>query len=160
MAADTGNKDEVGRLKEELANDTRDVSDIWNDAIKNYKGIVGLDLKPTFKSVDDMISTGTAEMDSFHRFRHNKKKVDKLRSLFAQNLDYIQKGAEQLVSAATHAFPPAAAIGTALTLMLTVGTPYASKPIPEKVAPFDREYVDETNAKSSRIPMAGVLTSS
>ncbi|KAI1626267.1 hypothetical protein EDD37DRAFT_607841 [Exophiala viscosa] len=119
MAPDQGDQNNVVRMKEELAQDTRDISDIWNDAIKNYKGIVGLDLKPTFKSVDDMMTTGTAEMESLHRFRHNKKKVDKLRSLFAQNLDYIQKGADQLVSAATPAFPPAAAIGTALTLMLT-----------------------------------------
>ena len=35
------------------------------------------------------------------------------------NIGYIEKGAQQLVAAATPAFPPAAAIGTALTYMLS-----------------------------------------
>ena len=67
-----------------------------------------------------MITFGTQEMNSFHQFRHNQKKVDKLRSLFAANLDYIAKGAQQLIAAAAPAFPPAAAMGTALTYMLSV----------------------------------------
>jgi len=73
MVADQGDKTNIGRMKEKLAKDTRHVSDIWNDAIKNYEGIVSLDLRPTFTSVDDMMAAGTAEMDSFPRFRHNKK---------------------------------------------------------------------------------------
>ena len=108
-------------IKKELDSDNRDVADLWTDALRKYKGIVGEDLQLKFTSVDAMISFGTQEMNSFHKFRHNEKKVDKLRSLFASNLDYIQKGAQQLIAAATPAFPPAAAIGTALTYMLSVG---------------------------------------
>jgi hypothetical protein len=111
---------DVQAIKKELASDSRDVADLWTDALRKYKGIVGEDLQLRFTSVDAMISFGTQEMNNFHQFRHNQKKVDKLRSLFTANLDYIQKGAQQLIAAATPAFPPAAAIGTALTYMLSV----------------------------------------
>ncbi|KAJ6567106.1 hypothetical protein B0H19DRAFT_1067341 [Mycena capillaripes] len=66
-----------------------------------------------------MIKYGTEQMNNFHKFRHNQKKVDKLHGLFAANMDYIMQGAQQLVAAATPAFPPAAIIGTAFTYMLT-----------------------------------------
>ncbi|KAL0934771.1 NACHT and TPR domain-containing protein [Colletotrichum truncatum] len=107
------------KVSEELNSDNRDVADLWKDALKAYKGIVGFDLERKFDDVQGMINQGTKEMENFHKFRHNDKKVDKLRSLFAANLDYIEKGAQQLVSAAVPAFPPAAAIGTAVTFMLS-----------------------------------------
>ncbi|KAF7563389.1 hypothetical protein G7046_g719 [Stylonectria norvegica] len=106
-------------LPKDLKNDNRDVADLWKEALKSYKGIVGFDLERKFENVDAMIIQGTKEMNSFHKFRHNEKKVDKLRSLFATNLDYIEKGAQQLISAAVPAFPPAAAIGTAITYLLS-----------------------------------------
>ncbi|KAH6665285.1 hypothetical protein F5X68DRAFT_250052 [Plectosphaerella plurivora] len=105
-------------LEEKLKNDNRDVSDLWKDALKAYKGIVGFDLQRKFDSVDSLIAFSTEQMNGFHTFRHDNKKVDKLRSLFADNMDLIETGALQLVSAATPAFPPAAAIGTALTYLL------------------------------------------
>ena len=108
-------------MKEELEKDNRDVADLWNDALRTYKGIVGVDLQPKFTDTEAMIQFGTEQMNNFHQFRHNQKKVDKLRSLFMANLGYIQQGAQQLIAAATPAFPPAAAIGTALTYMLSVG---------------------------------------
>lgn len=106
-------------LADDLKSDTRDVADLWKEALKSYKGIVGFDLEQKFTNVDAMIAQGTKEMNNFHKFRHNEKKVDKLRTLFSTNLEYLEKGAQQLVSAATPAFPPAAAIGTAVTYMLT-----------------------------------------
>ncbi|KAF5003633.1 hypothetical protein FDECE_9839 [Fusarium decemcellulare] len=106
------------KLPNDLKDDNRDVSDLWKDALKAYKGIVGFDLEKKFDNVQSMIDQGTKEMNNFHKFRHNEKKVDKLRTLFATNIDYIEKGAEQLIAAAVPAFPPAAAIGTAITFML------------------------------------------
>ncbi|KAK1676525.1 hypothetical protein BDP55DRAFT_550677 [Colletotrichum godetiae] len=106
-------------VSEAVKNDNRDVSDLWKEALKAYKGIVGFDLERKFDNVQAMIAQGTHEMENFHKFRHNDKKVDKLRGLFAANLDYIEKGAQQLVVAAVPAFPPAAAIGTAVTIMLS-----------------------------------------
>ena len=63
------------KLKQELDNDTRDVADLWNDALKSYKGIVGFDLQPRFNNVQSMIDFGGNEMANFHKFRHNEKKV-------------------------------------------------------------------------------------
>ena len=107
-------------LPEDLQDDDRDVSDLWKEALRNYKGVVGYDLQPKFGNVQEMVDYGTEQMNNFHKFRHNDKKVDHLRSLFAANLDYIEKGAQQLIAAAVPAFPPAAAIGTALTYLLGV----------------------------------------
>jgi hypothetical protein len=117
MATNGGDKKVI---PEDLENDNRDVADLWKQALKEYKGIVGFDLQPKFNNVQAMIDFGTNEMNSFHKFRHNTKKVDKLRSLFAANIDYIEKGAQHLISAAVPAFPPAAAIGTAITYLLSV----------------------------------------
>ena len=125
-------------IKDELSKDDRDVADLWTEALRKYKGIVGEELVPKFTSVDAMVAFGTQEMNNFHKFRHNDKKVDKLRSLFAANLDYIQKGAQQLIAAATPAFPPAAAIGTALTYMLSVGAQFLQVPSDVLLIPVHR----------------------
>lgn len=114
------NEREKKVVPEDLDNDNRDVAELWKQALKEYKGIVGFDLQPKFNNVQAMIDFGTNEMNSFHKFRHSSKKVDKLRSLFAANIDYIEKGAQHLISAAVPAFPPAAAIGTAITYLLSV----------------------------------------
>lgn len=113
---------DVSHMKEELDKDKRDVADLWNEALRKYKGIVGVDLKPNpeLSSVDAMVQFGTEQMNNFHKFRHDKKKVDKLRGLLKDNLGFIETGAQQLISAATPAFPPAAAIGIAFTYMLSV----------------------------------------
>ncbi|KAM0418624.1 hypothetical protein ACHAPT_012427 [Fusarium lateritium] len=110
---------EKPNLPDDLKGDNRDVADLWKDALKAYKGIVGFDLEKKFDNVEAMIKQGTHEMNNFHKFRHNEKKVDKLRGLFSTNIDYIEKGAQQLIAAAVPAFPPAAAIGTAVTYMLS-----------------------------------------
>ncbi|KAJ0360530.1 hypothetical protein COL154_007448 [Colletotrichum chrysophilum] len=111
------------RVPDDMAGDNRDVADLWKDALKTYKGIVGFDLERKFENIDAiidaMITRGTKEMQNFHKFRHDDKKVDKLRGLFWENLDYIEKGTQQLVAAVVSAFPPAAAIGTAVTFMLS-----------------------------------------
>lgn len=107
------------KIHESIKDDERDVSDLWHDALKKYQGIVGFSLERKFDSADAMVKFGASEMNKFHKFRHDEKKVDKLRSLLAANMDYIEAGTQQLVGAATPAFPPAAAIGTAVTYMLS-----------------------------------------
>lgn len=101
----------------------RNVADIWNDAIRQYQGIGGKDLKAgyaEFKSLDAMIDFGCKEMEAFHGFRYDGSKVSKLRGLFRDSMNLIEGGMQQVVAAATPAFPPAAAVGTALTYMLSV----------------------------------------
>lgn len=106
-------------------NNTRDVSDIWADAIRDYRGVSGKELKDRFaqfNGVEAMIRFGGQEMDKFHKFRHDSGKVDKLRGLFSDTMWLIEAGTQQAVAAAVPVFPPAAAIGTALTYMLSVST--------------------------------------
>ncbi|KAM5349900.1 hypothetical protein ACJ41O_006405 [Fusarium nematophilum] len=105
-------------LEQQLKNDDRDVADLWKEALKSYKGIVGFDLQRKFDNVQGMLDYGTDQMNNFHKFRHDKGKVDRLRTLFAANLDLVEQGANQVIAAASPAFPPAAAIGTAMTYML------------------------------------------
>lgn len=100
-----------------------DVVDIWNDAIRQYQGIGAKDPKAgydRFKSLDAMIDFGCKEMETFHGFRYDGIKVAKLRGLFKDGMWLIEGGMQQVAAAATPAFPPAAAVGTALTYMLTV----------------------------------------
>lgn len=113
-----GNDTNARQIKLELERDTRDVADLWKDAIRNYRGITGVALQPEFNSLKDMLKFGTEQMNAFHKYRHDQKKVDKLRTLFTESLGYIEMGGEQLIAAASAAFPPAAAIGTALTILL------------------------------------------
>ncbi|KAH8800920.1 hypothetical protein F5884DRAFT_890807 [Xylogone sp. PMI_703] len=100
--------------------DDRDVVDIWQQALRNYKGIVRFDLKRKFDNTQAMIDFVTGEMNTFHKFRYNDKKVDRLRSLFATKIDYLEKSTQQLLSAVTPTFSPAAVIGTAITYFLMV----------------------------------------
>ncbi|KAH7108778.1 hypothetical protein EDB81DRAFT_430992 [Dactylonectria macrodidyma] len=115
MTSEAGKKEVLDSIKD----DNRDVADLWCDALEAYHGITGIQLERKFDNADAMIGFGVNEMKNFHKYRHNEKKVDKLRSLFAANIDFIESGAQQLIGAATPSFPPAAAIGTAVTYMLS-----------------------------------------
>ncbi|KAF5679594.1 hypothetical protein FHETE_759 [Fusarium heterosporum] len=105
-------------LEKKLKDDDRDVVDLWKEALKSYQSIVGFDLGRKFDNSQSMLDFGTDQMNNFHKFRHDKGKVDRLRSLFTANLDLIEQGSNQIIAAAAPAFPPAAAIGTALTYLL------------------------------------------
>ncbi|KAJ3481097.1 hypothetical protein NLG97_g7910 [Lecanicillium saksenae] len=102
----------------EPGHDARDIADLWREALQNFEGIAGFDLERKFDNVQDMVAFANTQIDSFHTFRHDKKKVDRLRTIFKSNLDLLETGTQQLLAAATPAFPPAAAIGTALTFVL------------------------------------------
>ncbi|KAI6764010.1 hypothetical protein HG530_007799 [Fusarium avenaceum] len=106
------------QLETQLESDDRDVADLWKEALKSYQSIVGFDLDRKFDNAQSMLDFGTDQMNNFHKFRHDKGKVDRLRTLFSANMDLIEKGSNQIIAAAAPAFPPAAAIGTALTYML------------------------------------------
>lgn len=107
-------------VKAELDADNRNVSDLWNKAVQGYNITTGIPLAtPHFKNTQDMINFGNEGAEQFQSWRHGDKRVDKLRSLFMQDIDFIEVGAKQLIVAATPAFPPAAAIGTAMTLVLS-----------------------------------------
>lgn len=127
MAASSAADSKEDSLRVELENDCRDVNEIWATAMQRYKGIVGFELERKYNNVQDMVDAGTSDMANFHKWRHNQGKVDRLRTLFSENLDFLEQGTQQLLAAATASFPPAAAIGTALTYLLSVGRRF---PIP------------------------------
>ncbi|KAH7304596.1 hypothetical protein B0I35DRAFT_401084 [Stachybotrys elegans] len=102
-----------------LEGDHREMGDIWVAALSRYKGIMGFELELKYTSMQDVIDAGAKEMEGFHKWRHNRGKIDRLRTLFTENLDFLEQGSQQLLTAATASFPPAAAIGTALTYLLS-----------------------------------------
>ncbi|KAI8723317.1 Goodbye domain-containing protein [Fusarium sp. LHS14.1] len=112
-------KDSDEALREELENDRRDLADLWNKALLDYRGSVGTDLQAEYGNVKEIADFASKELDKFQKFRHSKNKVDKLRSFLRDNLECIKRGTQQLATAATLAFPPAAAIGAALTCLIT-----------------------------------------
>lgn len=114
-------------LWEELKQDRRDLVDLWKEALLDYQRSVGTNLQAKYGNVKDIAAFGSKEMEKFRKFRHSKNKVDKLRSLFKDNLEFIKRGTQQLATAASTAFPPSAAIGAALTCLITVST-YSSLP--------------------------------
>ncbi|KAI8198200.1 hypothetical protein KHU50_008900 [Colletotrichum sp. SAR 10_65] len=118
MTMPSAEKKPLSDVENQLSTDDRDVKDLWQEALKGYQGIVGFSLERKFDNVQSMLDFGTEQMNKFHKFRHDKGKVDRLRTLLASNLDYVEKGANQIIEAASPAFPPAAAIGTALTYIL------------------------------------------
>ncbi|KAI8271536.1 hypothetical protein K4K56_003210 [Colletotrichum sp. SAR 10_98] len=118
MTMSSAEKKPSSDVEKQLSTDDRDVKDLWQEALKGYQGIVGFSLERKFDNVQSMLDFGTEQMSKFHKFRHDKGKVDRLRTLLASNLDYVEKGANQIIDAASPAFPPAAAIGTALTYIL------------------------------------------
>ncbi|KAI8247854.1 hypothetical protein K4K53_001386 [Colletotrichum sp. SAR 10_77] len=118
MTMPSAEKKPLSDVEKQLSTDDRDVKDLWQEALKGYQGIVGFSLERKFDNVQSMLDFGTEQMNKFHKFRHDKGKVDRLRTLLASNLDYVEKGANQIIEAASPAFPPAAAIGTALTYIL------------------------------------------
>ncbi|KAF4422442.1 hypothetical protein CFRS1_v001515 [Colletotrichum fructicola] len=118
MTMSSAEKKPLSDVEKQLSTDDRDVKDLWQEALKGYQGIVGFSLERKFDNVQSMLDFGTEQMNKFHKFRHDKGKIDRLRTLLASNLNYVEKGANQIIEAASPAFPPAAAIGTALTYIL------------------------------------------
>lgn len=115
-------------VRARLAKDSRDISVIWNQAITQYNRIANEHDKPServtltkpfFQNAQDMRNFGSTEMQKFHSFRVGDEKISRLRNLFMQNIDYIDAGSKQLLSAASSSFPPALAISTAMTFVIT-----------------------------------------
>ncbi|WXC48153.1 hypothetical protein SNK03_010675 [Fusarium graminearum] len=100
--------------------DGQAIAQLWQEALQGYKGVGGKDLRKGFTSTRAMIEQATKDMENFHKFRHNEKKVDRLRTILIENFGYIEAGTQQLATAASSAFPPAAAIGAALTYFMGV----------------------------------------
>ncbi|KAF2230805.1 hypothetical protein EV356DRAFT_519320 [Viridothelium virens] len=102
--------------------DASDLANLWEEAIADFKGSTKLDLTQWhFKSMDEAMDSAKQQSEKFSAWRHDKGKVDHVRSLLGNNLNSIQKvvtGAKMAADAAG-AFPPALP-ATALMTAFTV----------------------------------------
>lgn len=83
-------------------NESTDIASLWTDALKSYYVTTGQDLRtlPRFTSVNDIMNDAQLKNDLFDNFRHDKGKVDRLRSAVTRNSDLVMKGAEYIAQAA------------------------------------------------------------
>lgn len=58
------------------------------------------------------------QLESFKGFRHDKGKLDKLRTVISNNADIIQGVAKHVADAASTSFPPSSALLTAFTFVM------------------------------------------
>jgi len=102
--------------------DQSDITALWDAALNGYTEASKIDIRSILtskKSVTLILMQQQHELENFKQFRHNKGKVDRLRSLVSFSADHIQCVTTQIASAASIAFPPCAAILTAFTYVLT-----------------------------------------
>lgn len=72
--------------------DTSDLAALWNEALLSFKSNTGRDLGAfQFKTMQEAIDSTRAQADSFGTFRHDKGKVDKVRTAFGNNLQGIEE---------------------------------------------------------------------
>ncbi|KAF5686654.1 hypothetical protein FCIRC_2797 [Fusarium circinatum] len=109
----------ASRSFDEEEDDGHAIARLWQKALNEYKGVGGRDLTKGSANTQAMIDQATNDMKKFHKFRHDEKKVDKLRTILIENLEYIEAGTQQITAAVSSSFPPAAATGVALTYFMT-----------------------------------------
>jgi hypothetical protein len=106
--------------KHEYSQETAtDIASLWQDALKEYCIASKLEFRhmKKFNSMAD-IDGDRDVRDKFFNFRDNGGKLAKLRSTISKNADLILSGAKCIADAASPAFPPSAAILTALTYVM------------------------------------------
>ncbi|KAL8388797.1 hypothetical protein RB595_008937 [Gaeumannomyces hyphopodioides] len=98
-----------------------DLATLWDQALTTYSERTNVDIRKAMqpqKSVNSIMMDQQQLLQAFSGFRHNKGKVDKLRTVIARNADVIQSVAALVANAASGAFPPSATVLTAFTYVL------------------------------------------
>lgn len=119
-------------IKAEIEADPRNISAVWTEAITEYNTTANEDKKtadgvlttrllslPNYKDTRAMKAFGEKEAQKFDKFRDSNGKIDKVRKLFMQNIDFIEAGSKQILGAVNTSFPPAVVISTAMTFVLS-----------------------------------------
>ncbi|KXJ86264.1 hypothetical protein Micbo1qcDRAFT_153102 [Microdochium bolleyi] len=104
-----------------INDDESDLGSLWHEALEDYAREAGIDLRAAPQvqwQMSTIMTQQSQQLSAFSSFRHNKGKVDKLRSTFAKNADIVQSIASHVANAASAAFPPAAALLTAFTYVM------------------------------------------
>lgn len=92
-----------------------DLADLWNQALEDYYRESGENLSGTDSSrwnMGHILAEQEQQLQLFNQFRHDKGRVDKLRTLVSKNSAIIQSVTTHVAAAASTAFPPSAAILT------------------------------------------------
>ena len=112
-----------------MLNDDTDVGMLWQEALIVYHEECGTDLQAMPLSRRNLTHI-KAEQDRqlllFSGYRHDKGKVDRLRSLISANSDIVLSVASHIATAASSAFPPSSALLTAFNYVMS-----ASKAVSE-----------------------------
>jgi hypothetical protein len=103
-------------------NEASDLGMMWQQALQEYANESGgKDLRSTDSSqwnIGRILGDQEEQLQLFSVFRHDKGRVDKLRSLVSKNSQIIQSVASNIANAASSAFPPSAAILTAFNCVM------------------------------------------
>lgn len=133
-----------------------DLGTMWQEALIKYYEECGTDLRtihPSRFTATHILAEQDHQLLLFNQFRHDKGKLDKLRSLIASNSEIIQGVASHIAEAASAAFPPSAAILTAFNYVLN-----ASKVVSEDydliVSFFDimNSFLERVSILENRMP--------
>jgi hypothetical protein len=105
-----------------VGDEATDLGAMWQLALDEYANESGgKDLRGTDSSQWNMgriLGDQEEQLQLFSVFRHDKGRVDKLRSLVSKNSQIIQSVASNVANAASSAFPPSAAILTAFNCVM------------------------------------------
>ncbi|KAF4466083.1 hypothetical protein FALBO_7062, partial [Fusarium albosuccineum] len=133
-----------------------DLGALWQEALIKYCEECGTDLRTLPISRLNITHT-KAEQERqlvlFSEYRHDKGKLDKLRSLVAQNSDIVVGVATHIANAGSAAFPPSAALLTAFNYVMN-----ASRAVSEDydmiVSFFDvmNSFLERISMLESRMP--------
>jgi len=107
-----------------MAPELTDLANLWNGALQKYQEESETELPVMNMSM--ILAEQDRQLLLFGQFRHNKGKLDKLRSVVSRNSELIQSLASNVANAASTAFPPSSAILTAFNLVMN-----ASKAVSE-----------------------------
>lgn len=133
-----------------------DIGTLWQEALIRYYEECGTDLRavpPARLNIEHIIAEQDHQLLLFSEYRHNKGKVDKLRSLISKNSEIVVGVATHIANAASAAFPPSSAILTAFNYVMN-----ASKVVSEDydmiVSFFDimNSFLERVSMLQSRMP--------
>jgi|SRR3569833_464177 len=99
-----------------VGDEETDLGMLWQQALNEYcaesdgADLIGTD--PSRWNMGRILAEQEEQLQFFSQFRHDKGRVDKLRTLVSQNSAIIQNVSTCVAAAASSAFPPGAAILT------------------------------------------------
>lgn len=126
-----------------------DVAVLWQDALLQYSQTTGKDIRdlPQYANVDEVLKDSQARKDAFSTYRHDGKRVDRLRSSIIRSNGLLSSGARILGAGTSGVFPPSMAIPTAFNVILKAAKDLSSD--------FDKiaDFFEEMNSFLLRLTM-------